>query len=181
MATSLRKVRAALEPDEPNYSAAAADLGADALPHLQTLIHGDDLNLASKAVYLASLIPDEGAPALVRAAAQLDDPVMRVAAAAAARNLESDTASELLVDLVGDDDPGVRKVAQAAAPEVPSAALQTALAQGQPDSEPSGDLPEPIPPVTGLMPGEARATLSEMPGGASGRMPGESATQMPGG
>jgi hypothetical protein len=48
------RVRAALEPEEPDY-AAAAQLGP-AVPHLQTLIQGDDPMLASKASYLASLI-----------------------------------------------------------------------------------------------------------------------------
>ncbi len=181
MTTTLRKVRAALEPDEPDYAAAAADLGADALPHLQKLIHGDDLNLASKAVYLASLIPDAGASELVRAAAQLDDPVMRVAAASAASNLEPDTASEVLVELVGDDDPGVRKVAHASAPAAPSAALQEAIADNQVDRELSGGPPGPIAHGTGLMPGEARSAPSAMPGAGSGRMPGESANEMPGG
>jgi len=51
----------------------------------------------------------------VRAAAQSSDPVVRVAAAAAARNLPAESANDVLGDLVSDADAGIRKVAQASA------------------------------------------------------------------
>lgn len=133
----MKRVRAALEPEDPDY-AAAAQLGPDTVPHLQTLIQGDDPMLASKAVYLASLIQDERTPDLFRQAAQHDDPVIRVAAASAARNMDAPVASEILVELVADDDPGVRKVARKAVPEEPTDALAQRLEEA-PDA--AGETP----------------------------------------
>lgn len=182
MATSLKKVRAALEPEEPNYAAAASELGAGAIPHLQILIEGDDKMLASKAIYLASLIPDDRAPALVRAAAELDDPVLRVAAAAASRNLEPEPAGEVLIELVKDTDAGVRKVARASVPDVRSAALEELLGQETPEpiarSVP-GVPQEPSLPFDRPMPGESQDT-GAMPGESGGMMPGETGGRMPG-
>ena len=183
MAVSMKRVRAALDPEEPDYAAAAAQLGADAVPHLQTLIQGDDPMLASKAVYLASLIQDERTPDLVRQAAQHDDPVIRVAAASAARNMDAQVASEVLVGLVADDDPGVRKVARKAVPEEPTDALAQRLEEA-PDEV--GETPrQPLSPQEAMglnqpMPGESTAGSGQMPGETSGQMPGEPQGRMPG-
>jgi hypothetical protein len=110
VAVSMADVRRVLDPDEPDYEA-GADLGEAALPHLQRLIAGDDVMLASKATYAASLIA--GGAQAVETAAQSADPVVRVAAAAAARNLPRDTARQVLRRLTEDDDAGIRKVARA--------------------------------------------------------------------
>jgi HEAT repeat protein len=182
MAVSMKRVRAALEPEEPDY-AGAAQLGPDAVPHLQTLIQGDDPMLASKAVYLASLIPDERTADLVQQAAQHDDPVIRVAAASAAQNMDAPAASQVLVALVADDDPGVRKVARAAVPESPTDALAQRLEELP---EAGGDQPRrPLGPQEAMglqqpMPGESAAGGDQMPGETSGQMPGESQGRMPG-
>jgi HEAT repeat protein len=112
----MEDVRRVLDPEEPNYEA-AADLGPEALPHLEALVAGDDPMLASKAAYAASMLEGAAGQEIVRAAAQSDDPVVRVAAAAAARNLPAPSAREVLAGLVTDDDPGIRKVARASAPE----------------------------------------------------------------
>jgi HEAT repeat protein len=181
MAVTMKQVRAALDPEEPDY-AAAARLGPGALPHLQALVRGDDPMLASKAVYLASLIQDERTPAVVEVAAQHADPVVRVAAASAAQNLGGAAAREVLVELVADPDPGVRKVARAAVPEQPSDALAQRL-QEMPDE--TSDVSEQPRAAQGplqldqLMPGEA-ATPGQMPGEAGGQMPGETQGRMPG-
>jgi HEAT repeat protein len=116
MPVSMEDVRRVLDPEEPNYEA-AADLGPEALPHLEALVAGDDPMLASKAAYAASMFEGAAGQEIVRAAAQSDDPVVRVAAAAAARNLPAPSAREVLAGLVTDDDPGIRKVARASAPE----------------------------------------------------------------
>jgi HEAT repeat protein len=116
MPVSMEDVRRVLDPEEPNYET-AADLGPEALPHLEALVAGDDPMLASKAAYAASLLEGAAGQEIVRAAAQSDDPVVRVAAAAAARNLPAPSAREVLAGLVTDDDPGIRKVARASAPE----------------------------------------------------------------
>ena len=86
MAVSMNDVRRVLDAEEPNYDA-AAKLGPDALPHLQALVAGPDPMLASKAAYAASLLEGALGESVVHAAAQSHNPVVRVAAAAAARNL----------------------------------------------------------------------------------------------
>src|SRR5262245_21717494 len=75
------------------------------------MINGADRGMAAKAVSVASHIPDAEAVALVRNAAESHDQLMRVAAAAGARNLTADIASEILGTLVRDEEPGVRYTA----------------------------------------------------------------------
>ena len=82
MATTEAQVRAYLDPEEPNYTAAAAALGPDALPVLEALVQEADPLLASKAAYLASLIPDERAARVLEQAAHSRHATVRVAAAA---------------------------------------------------------------------------------------------------
>jgi hypothetical protein len=112
MSISMEDVRKVLDPEEPNYDAAEA-LGAQALPHLAQLIRGDDVMLASKATYAASLI--QGGSEAVEFAAESDDPVIRVAAAAAAKNLPLQDSQRVLARLMNDQDAGIRKVARASA------------------------------------------------------------------
>ncbi len=87
MATTEAQVRAYLEPEEPNYKAAAAALGAEALPVLETLVQGADPLLASKAAYLASLVPDERAARVLEQASRSEHATVRVAAAAGLQKL----------------------------------------------------------------------------------------------
>ena len=110
MATTEARVRKYLDPEEPNYSAAAAELGPEALPILEALVQGADPLLASKAAYLASLIPDAEADRVIERAARSEHATVRIAAAAGLRSrpeAEAGTAEELL----DDPDAGVRKVA----------------------------------------------------------------------
>lgn len=109
MAVTMQQVRAALSPDELDYTAAAA-VGPEALPYLESLVRERDV-LAAKAIYLASLIRDERSVALVREAASSREPTHRVASAAGTRNLSSTDAVPILEDLLTDHDPGVRKTA----------------------------------------------------------------------
>src|SRR5262245_52432488 len=106
MAVTMKDVRAVLDPEEPNYKE-GAKLGAAALPHLDALVSSDDQMLASKATYLASLIKNSKAAKIVEKAAKSDIPAVRVAAASAATNLTDPSA--VLLHLLGDADPGVRK------------------------------------------------------------------------
>jgi len=176
MATTMEQVRAVLDPEEPDYEKGAAELGPDAIPHLQALVRGDDAMLASKAAYLASLIKSDASADVVREAAQSNVETVRVAAAAAARNLPSTKASEVLEGLVTDADPGVRKVARDAVPKRPSSRLTELLATTEPDSESMAERPDAsasgFTVTSPTMPGEAPST--GMPGGGSGLMPGES-------
>jgi HEAT repeat protein len=119
MAVTSEQVRAVLDMDEPDYEA-AAQLGPDALPHLQRFVESGDPNRASKAAYLAGRIGDPQAAPILELAATSDDPVIRVGAAAGARHLADEQADTVLLTLVDDDDPGVRKTALKAVPASPS-------------------------------------------------------------
>ena len=109
MPVTMQQVRAQLDRDEPDYPAAAG-LGPEALPHLRQLAQGDDPMLASKAVYLASLIGTDQSVTIVNEAAGKPDPIVRAAAAGAVRNLDQ-APNQLLNSLLNDQDAGVRKVA----------------------------------------------------------------------
>jgi HEAT repeat protein len=184
MAVTMKNVRAALDPEEPNY-AEAARLGPEALPHLDALVTSDDTMLASKAAFLASLIKDAKSAEVVAKAARSSDPAVRVAAAAAASNLPSAAASAVLLELVADPDPGVRKVARKAVPDKPSAKLAEALEAAKAAAPSSSDAaPSPTAVVMGPMPGESSGGMAGlaqpgMPGERSGTMPGER-PKMPG-
>ena len=95
---------------EPDYRRAAA-LGADAFPLLQELFQGQDLGLAAKAVSLAPLIDAGRAVPLLTEAARSGSDVLRVAAAAATQNLPEQEAADLQLQLMDDEDAGVRQVA----------------------------------------------------------------------
>src|SRR5215211_7960781 len=183
----MKDVRAALDPEEPDY-AKAAKLGAGAVPHLEALVNSGDMMLASKAAYLASLIKDNRGADVVQTAAQSDDPAVRVAAAAAASNLSGAGASAVLEDLVTDPDAGVRKVARGAVPDRPSAKLARKIEEAGDEAEGAAEEGSMVEggaaeggAAVGPMPGEMPAAgTGTMPGEeAGGRMPGEQGT-MPG-
>jgi HEAT repeat protein len=119
----MQQVRAMLDPEEPDYNK-AKQLGPDALVHLENLVRGTDPMLASKAAYLASLIKDKKSAAIVKEAARDARPVVRVAAAAAARNLSQSEASDVLLSLLADNDTGVRKTALKSVPSDASTAVR---------------------------------------------------------
>ena len=124
MSLEMKDVRSVLEPEEPDYDE-AAKMGSEALPHLEALVKGDDIELAAKAASLAGIIAAEGRMAVLNIAAKSHDPVVRVAAAGAARDLSDADASQVLETLVGDADEGVQKTALKSVPANPSALLKT--------------------------------------------------------
>jgi hypothetical protein len=109
MTVTLEQVLQVLSPEEPDYSGAER-LGSEALSHLITLVTGSDPMLASKAAYLASLIKSDQSADVLRIAAQSQDPIVRVAAAAGVRNLNLLAADQISLMLLDDADVGVRKV-----------------------------------------------------------------------
>jgi len=121
MAVTFEQVRAALEPEEPDY-ASAAQLGADAIPYLTQLVQGDDPMLASKAAYLASLIESADADAVVAMAANSAHEAVRAAAAASVRNLSQMQVS-LVESLLHDQDASIRKVTLHSIQVLPPAAV----------------------------------------------------------
>src|SRR5262245_9031454 len=124
MPTTMEQVKAALNPEEPDYPKAAQSFGADALPHLEMLIGGSDTSLAAKAAYLAGLIGGEQSVHAVSKAARSAQPVVRIAAAAAAAHLPAQHSDAVLLHLVDDADIGVQKLAMRSAPATMSDALR---------------------------------------------------------
>ena len=124
MAVDMEQVRAALMPEEPDYPEAAKRLGPEALPHLEKIVTEDNVGLAAKAAYLAGLIGTEKSLGALQKAARNADPVVRIAAAAAARHLPDQQADALVLQLVDDVDVGVHKVALRSAPTQMSEALK---------------------------------------------------------
>lgn len=109
MQVTMQDIRAWLDAEEVDY-VRASQLGSDALPLLKELIQGADPALASKSTYLASLIRSEESVAALEMAATSQEPVVRVAAAAALRNLPEVQAERVLDRLSDDLDVGIRKV-----------------------------------------------------------------------
>jgi HEAT repeat protein len=126
-----------LSADEPDY-AAAARLGPGALPFLEQIAREEGPGLAAKAVYLASIISGAGSVAVVDAAARRTDPVVRVAAASALRNVPEERMADIAVRLLADPESGVRRRAVAALPDRPNPMLRQRLADLA-DSLPEGD------------------------------------------
>jgi hypothetical protein len=108
MAVTLEQVTLALMPDEPRYGRLVTDLGADALPHLATLIQGDNLALAAKAASLATLIKDKRSLDVLSHAVASEHEVVRISAAAGLWRLEQFGIGPLLEPLLLDAQPSVR-------------------------------------------------------------------------
>lgn len=146
MAVTMEQVLEMLDPDEPDYELAAM-LGPGALPHLATLIAGDNrAGLASKAAYLVGLIDDPHADALLAEAATSSEVLVRVAAASTLRNVSAATRDDLAPKLLEDEDLGVRKVTlrsleQGNAEEAPAPRIVTRLRE-MAELEPSLQLRE---------------------------------------
>ena len=117
MAVRMEQVLAELCLIEPDYKN-AAKLGTEAIPHLERLASGSDVSLATKAVYLASLIGGDRAVDLLFSAARSPTPEVRVQAAAAARNVPGPKAANILFTALDDSDVGVRNVALKSTKEI---------------------------------------------------------------
>jgi hypothetical protein len=123
---ALDQVLRIVSPDETDYAGAAV-LDQSSVPDIDALVGGSELGLASKAVFLASLIEDPAATAVVTRAATSTEVPLRVASAAAARHLPEDVATRVLEDLARDPYPGVRKNAIESAGMVATDSLRQLL------------------------------------------------------
>lgn len=110
MSVTMEQVLEQLTPIEPDYEG-AAKLGRDAMPHLEQLAASNDLILAPRAVHLAGLIGGDSAPRLLFKAANSLFAEVRVQAAAGARNLPNEAATQILLKALDDSDFGVRNLA----------------------------------------------------------------------
>jgi HEAT repeat protein len=126
MAVSMKEVRVALEPDEPNYEQAKR-LGPDALPHLKTLIRGPDTMMAAKAASLAGMIGGSAASQALLAAADHSDAGVRQAAAYSAQFMKTADAEPVMLKLLTDRDSMVVKRAAQSSAMVRSPAIEAEL------------------------------------------------------
>lgn len=122
MPVTNEQVRAILDLDEPDYDAAAAQLGPEALPMLQRFVEGANPNRAAKAAYLAGRIGDPSAAPILEFAATSPEPSVRAAAASGAQFI-GEAAESVLLALLDDDNPAVRKTALNAVPPQPGEEL----------------------------------------------------------
>ena len=125
MADDVDAVRQRIDLDEINYPRLAGELGSEALPALATIADDPNIGLASKAVYLASMISRvDAAPILEKAAAGL-------------RNLDPEHAERGVDALLDDDDASVRKVAMQSAAAVESPGMKARIKRvAEQDSDP---------------------------------------------
>lgn len=125
MTVSLEKLKSVLGADEPDYAALAKEFGSEAVPYLDTLAKTKDPLMASKAVYLSSLISDSRSIDILSNAAKDPKPEVRIAAASGASNIvitadriglladvNLTKVEEVLSLLRNDSDSGVSKVAR---------------------------------------------------------------------
>lgn len=107
MPVTIQDVVNQIDREEPDYTQAAR-LGPEALPFVRQIIQGNNIALASKAAFLAGQIRGKGSLQILKIAARHPNPVVRVAAAASARN--STGLSLTLANIfLNDTDSGVRK------------------------------------------------------------------------
>ncbi len=98
--------------DEPDYPEIVARLSKDDIPLLNELAVDPNPAIATKAISCLGFMNDDRAFAGVEKAAKSSNPVLRVAASHALRNMSSRPAAEKILDkLLDDDDIGVKKFA----------------------------------------------------------------------
>ena len=137
MADDVDALRQRIDLDEINYPKLAAELGPQALPTLAAIARDPNVGVASKAVYLASLISGADAAPIVEQAAQHPEPALRLAAAAGLRNLEPEDVERGVDTLLEDADPSVRKVAAQSAATVDSPGMKARMKRvAEQDSDP---------------------------------------------
>ena len=127
MPVTMQQVLAVIEKDEPNYSA-FAQMGPEALPHLEAIIDAQDPLKAAKAAYAASIIGGPGAIVAMRKAADHHDPQVRIAVADGLKNLSEAAPTDLVMKALDDHDVGVRKLALATAGRLKRTELSTKIA-----------------------------------------------------
>lgn len=99
--------------NEVDYESVALKLGEDAIPYLRQIVEDIDTPplLASKAVYLASVLHGENYDQVLRAGARSIWPEVRVAVAAGLKNVPENLGKDLFPLALDDADSGVRKTA----------------------------------------------------------------------
>jgi hypothetical protein len=137
---SRQRVLQLLDSEEPDYRAAAAEIGGDGWDVLEAMVQEDDVSIAARAASLVAnlalnpAIASQAVPAIGKAAAH-PDPNVRAAAALAASRVGAPT-DDIVTDLLEDEDAGVRRIVfRGLAPPLapPIAVVVQTLAAGDPD------------------------------------------------
>ena len=102
------ELRAALDRDELDYPALAAEAGPESMADLEALVAEDEPRIASKAAYLASLVDADNSDRVVDLAARSRHDVVRASAAAALETLPHERAEPIASQLLADADAGIR-------------------------------------------------------------------------
>jgi hypothetical protein len=110
MSITLEELRRLLGNDEPDYPGIAVMVDESAADHLRALAADDNLMLAQKAVYLASLVEGERTHAIVEEASRSDEKLLRIASASALANLPADTRNRIADQLLDDGGVSVQKL-----------------------------------------------------------------------
>ena len=110
MPITLDELRRLLGSDEPDYPAIELMAGPEAAEHLRTLARDENVMLATKAVYAASLIEGATAEDVVAEAAASDEPLLRIASASALVNLPEEARNRVAERLIDTEDVGVEKL-----------------------------------------------------------------------
>lgn len=110
MTISQEELRALLGSDEPDYEEIARRLDPSAADHLRALAQDDNVMLATKAVYAASLVPAAEAQAVVERASHSGEPLLRIAAASALPNLPEAARNDIAERLLEAGDASVDKL-----------------------------------------------------------------------
>jgi HEAT repeat protein len=110
MPMTFEQVKNQLSAIEPGNSIFSG-IGPSEIPSLKKLLQDKEAWMAARAVFVLSRIRDAKATALLSQIVADSRPEIRVALAASAHNLKPDDANDILVQLLGDADLGVRKFA----------------------------------------------------------------------
>lgn len=96
--------------DEPDYPSIVARLTKEDIPLLNELAQDENPAIATKAISCLGYLNDDQAAAGVEKAISSNNPILRVAATHAIRNMSNRQAAEKMLNkLLDDDDIGVKK------------------------------------------------------------------------
>jgi hypothetical protein len=110
MAMTDQELKLALDSEEPQYQEIVAQLDESDVPRVRQFAESGDVALASKAVYLASLLKSEAAHEIVVRAAGSGNELVRVASATAIGNLPTSPRERAAGELIGDANPAMAKM-----------------------------------------------------------------------
>lgn len=110
MSMTDEELKFALGNEEPQYGVIVVQLTPADIPRLQALAEGGDVALASKAIYVASLLKEDAAHQIVARAAKSGNELLRVASATALQNLPTAARVQVADTLIQDQNPSISKM-----------------------------------------------------------------------